>query len=527
MAEPDPDVSTVIGEVEGDEEIALGWAQLAVGKKRTARDRGGPLRLRLDDGAVVTIEISGGRGALFAPRPAPRKGAWSEVAGDPRAALVTDAAPGDHVHVELAGWVVPRGARLAVRGPARGAGARTIAARRIAVVDLDRGIAGDGAAIEALDRADRDEDERDAKEAARRDAAGRAAAAPKAARPRPRPVPVPWRIGAPFFLVLGAGLSLAAIATWRDVTEQLHREIPYAMGLATLGALALVIALAMWSSRPLYEVHDTGRARGKFHPTWAIGKAAGAVLAVQLVAGMIAIMIGGADRAPRWFAVAWLPVVLTAAGFTIWLAVRQRANLRFARLVLGADALPSPLPVGRWGRFEGTVVADGAVLERTVRYLQRATTRTVTARAQDGSTTTRQETTTWIEGHPGGSPLRAFAVAVGGQRVAIQDGDALWAAPAEFTAVDPADRTGLAFQTRASVRGGDAVVVLGRVALDDGRPVVHGGGAESLLIFAAPSAARATLRRAALVTVATIASLAAATIAGVAVLAHFWWLAPH
>jgi hypothetical protein len=85
-------------------------AQLAVGKKRTARDRGGSLRLRLDDDAVVTVEIAGGRGALFAPRPEVRRGAWREVDDDPRAALVAEAAPGDHVAVELSGWVVPPGA---------------------------------------------------------------------------------------------------------------------------------------------------------------------------------------------------------------------------------------------------------------------------------------------------------------------------------------------------------------------------------------------------------------------------------
>lgn len=522
MAGDDDDV-TLVGEVEAEGVAAgapaRGWASLRVGGRVGERELSGALRVRLDDGEVVRVNVRAADGVLV-PAPAPAEGRWRDVAGDPRAAIVLALAPGDHVEVELRGWLVPAGARVAVRGRASTAeDGRTIAARRIALVDLDRGVGGEATAFDALDAAERDARARELREIAVR---GRATpAAPPTPTPTPKApkVPVPWRWGAPICAALGAALAFAGVLATDDVVATIAAgHVPWGLAFTTSGALLLVVALAMWASRPLYEIDDTMTGDPTFHPTWAIGKAAFAAFTVQLMGGATSLPMAGGLHSRWWAASTWLPVIVTAGGLTIWLARRQRGALRLARLVLRAPAMAMPPASGAWGWFEGRVVADDAPLERTVRYVARAESHTVTERAQDGSMQTKTETTTWFEGHPHGSSMRPFEVALdGGVHVGVRGREVTWGAPTEFRPIGKGDHTGLADQTRMAVSPGDAIVVLGRLQqTGDAREVV-GSGPEALLLFAAPADARGTLRRCASMMLATLGTLAAVTLGSLAI----------
>ncbi len=163
-----------------------------------------------------------------------------------------------------------------------------LVARRIVAVDSD-----DLAAIEKLDAADRPVEVA-------------AVPAPVIAPPPPAiprtPTPqIPWRFGAPVFLILALGLAAGAIVRWQDPAVLLAvRTPPTPIILLEFALLLFSIALTMWLTRPPFEVADTGKSGGTFRPPWAIGSV---VIAALCTYGLLSpIMMFPNARTGGWAA---------------------------------------------------------------------------------------------------------------------------------------------------------------------------------------------------------------------------------
>lgn len=481
-------IGTVIADGDGP---ALAAGTLRIGRETHHGAAGDRLTIALDTGAQQTIDAPPD-GLAVAPR-IEREDPWGAVADHPLARLFAAKAPGDHVEVELAGWVIAAGARVAVR-----VDPDTRAARSIAVLDGD-GADADADADAALDRLDRELAERDARKAAALDARIAARERKREHRPAPTRAPRPWRIMPWILLVIGVGLGALAFVLEVPAGRSSHgaeRQVP-----VMLGALFATFALVMWLSRPPFEADGDGQRRRWKHPSWAIGLLVFALLLLGIPLGAVTIELEAGS-------IAFAYLALVAAGGLVWCGRYHRRQLRLARLLLRARPLRSATGHG-W--FEGEVDGKAVVIGRHTDYVLKSRSYTETVTLDGGGTTTRERTSSWYEGVGNSSPLRPFRIMCGDRRVKVTGDRASWGAPLAYK---PRKKPEIRFATEATIRDGDRVVVLARVVDDGGAPQIHATGVESLVMFGAPEQPRRTLARLTFAWLAQAALVLAIAVAG-------------
>ncbi len=441
--------------------------------------------IELDGGDRVTVTAS--PRALGVAATIVREGSWAELSGSAEARAFRAVAPGDHVDVELRGWTIATGSRIAVRGEVTGTtlaggGPREAATERPAALEAARiEIVRDGddaGAIALLERV--------VEEPARvRTPARQRAPRPKRTAPRTPPPPRPWRRTAPVMAILGAVLAAPGLLLWPRLG---------AAGLLGTGAFLLEAALAMYLSHGPFDLGDAQPTVVRWSERLASFLTYTMLLAVLIV--------------PIWIflpPVAYGSTAIMGAVLLVGALRRHRRHLRFARLLLGGRDLPAPWSDGTWGRLAGTVVTPGEpVLTRTSRYVAKASGVT-SHQAVDsaGRVYTEFRGKSWIQATPV-TTSRPFHLRVGTQGIEIDAAGALWGTPTRYIAtVEPVE----AWATQAAIAEGCSVVALGRI--DGG--TVRATGPESLLLFGVPGweDARATLRRLTLRWLALATALAA------------------
>ncbi|MBZ0234131.1 MAG: hypothetical protein K8M05_17505, partial [Deltaproteobacteria bacterium] len=304
----------------------------------------------------------------------------------------------------------------------------------------------------------------------------------KRRRDRQRRVPRPWKYAAPVLAVIGLGLGALAFAIDPDRAEVTRAASEAGIRILLAGgALVVSVALAMWLSRPPFEAEDTHDGATARHPTWAIGKVSFWAIFVG------AMVVLPTSFAPRVAAIGFAYVALVGLGLLGWCLHRHRRRLRLARLLLVARDR-----TGRdgYGRFEAIVQSNTKqVAGRTVDYVQKSRSYQETVRAQDGTWTTRTATDYWLEARPSSTGLGHLVLRSDDETVTIGGKRALWGAPLAWQPTKQDTR----FRSEARISDGDHVVVLGRVELEDERPIIRANGKEALVMFGAREAPRRTL----------------------------------
>ncbi|MBA3538366.1 MAG: hypothetical protein H0T79_01945 [Deltaproteobacteria bacterium] len=319
----------------------------------------------------------------------------------------------------------------------------------------------------------------------------------------------PWRIGAVMLAVLALGFVGATLLLWQDPRAILTaRRVPVAVITLELGALCLVIALAMWSSRPPFEV-GRGGPDAAFHPTWAIGKASAGIL--LLYAGFSPRMLG--SRTGVWAAVPLFVIAGIGLGMLLWVTNRHWPMLRLARCLLALPVHRGALTARRWC-FEAIVEATATPLAKVVEYARHTQLSTQTTRRKDGSTATRTIPRSWTVGRPTTQPPLPMRLRTAHGVLEVDARELVWGAPLAYRDVPKGQ-----VMTHASVNSGDAVLVVGRIAGDQSR-------ISEVMLFGAPAHARATLVRLVLGWLVKAVALSALVAGSIGLGLYLWRHAP-
>ncbi|MDX2087770.1 MAG: hypothetical protein SFX73_07970 [Kofleriaceae bacterium] len=310
--------------------------------------------------------------------------------------------------------------------------------------------------------------------------------APPAPEPRPElpslpaPLTKAWKV----FAVLALIPGLLGLVVWGDLAATLaHGHVPTGLVLIETGIMLGLVACALWLVRAPFDTSVAARWR-------AIDKAKGLrppyevddLLAGIFIPGILVIASGNfiAVASQSISAAAFAPFALGGVGLIIALVIARRHR--------DARALAARLGASR-NTIEGTVDASELVLAQTVTYVRRSSSRTENYTKQDGSTGTRTVTTSWLEGTATSLPLSTFRVRTADGVVQVLGARPLWGAPMVYRRPQEGHS-----ETYAEIAAGDSVVVSGRVETVEGIPTIRVDGPESVAMFGARSAARATLR---------------------------------
>jgi hypothetical protein len=454
--------ATIVGTVVGDPGApVLAWGRLDAAGVVPERSRGAQVTIETDHGVQHAVDAAPDR--LKVPPAKGRRAPWREVAATPLGGLFDDVAPGDHVEVELRGWTVAPGARIAVRVVM----GDPVVARALAIVDGAGDPDADARARGALDALDREP-------AAAPTPAPRATPdakpKPKPKKPSPKPDPMPWQRSAPVFRWIAIGFAVLAAAT--------ARHLALVAGFGASAAMATAIHLTMVISRGPFHggiaVATTDRWLKSIHPAWDFSRSLTViVVGWPVVAPIVVGMAIAMPEAAAGLAGALLVAVAAASiALVLQMTHRHRDMLRFARILLRDRAI-----------IEGTVDAPGTPLTHRVRDVVR-----VDYRRRAGEDHERYRH--WSEvATTASAPFRIRTA----DRTIVVDGVGAWfAAPIVPGKIAPAE--GFLLRT-GTASNGDSVIARGRVRDTGDGPVLRATGPESLLVFAAPADARRTLIR--------------------------------
>jgi hypothetical protein len=474
--------TTLVGVIEGGDAPVLASTTLEVDGKQHSQQVGDGFVLRLDDDSRMNVKAHPTSVEVLPA--SSRSGSWGDVASDRRASLFADVAPGDHVDVELAGWVLAPGQRIAVRGEVvehalEGGGPRetaierpsAITARRIAIVD-----SSDADASKLLDRAA--QAEREKQDALR----ARDAAAKEAARAAAEKVTRPLAFQIKALVVLAILLIAAGIATWEGLPPagvRLGKGAVLSLMLLATAFHTIILLLVSVIVRPPFEA-PAPQASGVVKPSWDIGMMSGFFMGCGIVASgtsWVSVVFHGVNGLAGSVGYG----ALAGFAFLWWARHRHRRALRLARLLLSARAAPKPV-ASQFARSAGTVAGGQAALRHAITWHKRKYTNQSTHGPNAG------QTRRWIEGTPQSSGPSSFTCQFGDTALEIHTANVEWGAPFQFM---PASFV----STRASIEPGDELLVLGRPKLEDGKLHARSTGPESLLLFGAPRNARGTLLR--------------------------------